>query len=173
MSVPSQPIGQALMAIRQLFGRRGPPPQRVYREPISKPPPSPYTGPINVPPPPEQRQKVLYRVGFNPKQKGRVDPATGERYLTGQYPTKAGVAGALRRVPNGRVQIRIYGTPAWNTKTHTSPPPDRLSNVYVTYFANKAELEAALAGTSDIEDWVFQTGSYTFERVLAVSVGEA
>jgi hypothetical protein len=116
---------------------------------------------------------VLYRVGFNPNQKGRIDPRTGERFLTGQYPTKAGVRGALRRVPQGRVQVRIYGQPAWDTKKHTSPPPDSLGNVFVTYFANKAELETALAGTGDIEDLVFQTGSYTFERVLAVSVGEA
>jgi hypothetical protein len=175
MSGPLQPlqrIGQALGTIGQLFGRRGPPPQRVYREPIGKPPATPYAGPINRPPPPEQQQRALFRVGFNPNQKGRIDPRTGEKFLTGTYPTKVGVEGTLRRVPDGRVQVRVYGTPAWDTRKHTSPPPDQVGNVYVTYFASKSELEAALAGPGDIQDWVFQIGSYNFDRVLTVYVGQ-
>jgi hypothetical protein len=50
-----------------------------------------------------------------------------------------------------------------DTQKHTSPPPDRVGNVFVTYFANKAELETALADTGDIEEWVYQTGNYSFE----------
>jgi hypothetical protein len=169
----SGPVQRIVQAIGGLFGRRGPPPQRVYREPIGKPPATSYTGPINVSPPPEQRQKVLYRVGFNPNQNGRIDPRTGQKFLTGTYPTKAGVEGALRRVPEGRVQVRMYGTPAWDTTKRTSPPPDGLGNVFVTYFANKGELEAALAGPGDMQDFIFQTGSYNFDCVHTVYVGEA
>jgi hypothetical protein len=113
------------------------------RTPVGKAPTTPYTGPIHVAPPPEQRQKALYRVGVNPEQKGTVT-ASGERILTGSLPSKAGVASALARVRTDRTQVRIYGTPDWDTKERTSPPPDKLGNVYVTYFAPTSELEQAL-----------------------------
>jgi hypothetical protein len=162
MSGPLQRIGQALgQAIGQLFGRRGPPPQPVYRERIGKAPKEAPQGPINRPLPPEQQQRTLYRVGLNPD--------TG----LGQYPTKHGVAGALRRVPEGRVQVRVYGQPAWDTSERTSPPPDEAGNVYVTFFANKAELEATLAGPGDMQDWISEVGGYDFDKVLTVWVGQA
>jgi hypothetical protein len=116
---------------------------------------------------------VFYRVGFNPRQKGRINPKTGERFLTGTYPTKAGVEGALRSVPDGRIEVRVYGEPAWDTKKRTSPPPDTLGNTYVTFFSSKADMEAALAGPGTIEDVVSQTGGYDFKQVLSVWVAEA
>ncbi len=154
----SGPFPRIRQALARLFGQT---PQPVYREKIGKPPAMQPTGPINVPLPPEQQHKTLYRVGLNYK--------TG----LGQYPTKAGVAGALSHVKGRRVQVRVYGMPAWDTTKHTSPPPDALGNVTVTYFAPRLELEAALAQPGDIQDWVFQSGSYNFQRVLSVSVGEA
>ncbi len=169
MSGPVQRIGQA---IGQFTRRLGPPPQPVYRERIGKASEQAPTGPINRPSPAEQR-RVFYRVGFDPRQKGRIDPRTGERFLTGTYPTKAGVEGALRSVADGRTEVRVYGEPAWDTKRRTSPPLDSLGNVYVTYFVPKPELEAALAGPGTIEDVVSQTGSYNFKQVLSVWVTEA
>lgn len=166
MTGPLQRVGQA---IGRFLGRRGPPAQRVYREPIGKPPKEAPQGPINRPLPPEQRQQALYRVGINPRQKGRIDPASGERFLTGQYPTKAGVEGALRRVRGPLVQVRAYGRPAWEGTS----PVDELGNKHITFKVPKAELEAALQGPGDIEDVVFQAGGYNFQRVLTVWVGEA
>ena len=147
--------------------------QRAVRTPIGKAPKTPYTGPINVPPPPEQRQKALYRVGINPLQKGRINPATGERFLTGSLPSKAGVAGALARVKSDRAQVRVYGKPAWSTQQRASPPPDALENVYVTYFAPTAELEQALTAQGGIEDWVAATGGYDLQEALTIYVGDA
>jgi hypothetical protein len=167
MSGPLQRFGRAL---RGLFGVTS---QRPVRTPVGKAPATPYTGPINIPPPPEQRQKALYRVGVNPEQKGSVNPATGERFLTGSLPSKAGVAGALARVRTDRTQVRIYGKPAWDTQKQTSPPPDKLGNVYVTYFAPTAELEQALTAQGTIEDWVAATGGYDFQEALTVYVGDA
>jgi hypothetical protein len=169
MSGPLQRIGQV---VGQSIRRLGPPPQPVYRERLGKAPETASTGPINRPSPAEQR-RLFYRVGFNPKQKGRVDAKTGERFLTGTYPTKAGVEGALRSVPDGRTEVRVYGEPAWDTRKRTSPPPDALGNTYVTFFTSKADLEAALAGPGTMEDVVAQTGSYDFKQVLTVWVGEA
>jgi hypothetical protein len=123
-------------------------------------------------PPPEQRQKALYRVGINPEQKGSINPATGERFLTGSLPSKAGVAGALARVKGDRTQVRVYGRPAWSTQLRASPPPDALKNVYVTYLARTAELEQALTAHGSIEDWIAATGSYDFQEALTVYVGE-
>jgi hypothetical protein len=151
------PLQQAWQAIRKFFGQA---PQPVYRERIGKGPAVAPQGPINRPLPPEQQQKTLYRVGVNPK--------TG----LGQYPTKEGVAGALHYVPSGRVQVRIYGEPGWDTAERTSPPPDEEGNVFTTFFASKAELEAALAGPGDLQDVVAQTGNYDFSQVLTVSVGK-
>ncbi len=168
MSGPLQRIGQAT---GQFIRRLGPPPQPVYRERVGKKPEQAPQGPINQPSPTEQR-RVMYRVGFNPRQKGRVS-ASGERFLTGTYPTKAGVEGALGSVPDGRVEVRVYGEPNWDTKRRTSPPSDALGNVYTTYFVPKPELESALAGPGTIEDVVASTGSYNFKQVLSVWVTEA
>ena len=110
---------------------------------------------------------------MNPKQKGRIDPKTGERFLTGEFPTKAGVEGALRSVPDGRIEVRVYGEPDWDTKKRTSPPPDALGNVYTTFFTSKADLEAALAGPGTIEDVMSQMGNYNFKQVLTVWVAES
>jgi len=166
----SGPIQRFGGSRKSLFGATS---QRAIRTPIGKVPKTPYIGPINVPPPPEQRQKALYRVGINPEQKGSINPATGERFLTGSLPSKAGVARALARVKGDRAQVRVYGKPAWSTQQRASPPPDALENVYVTYFAPTADLEQALAAQGGIEDWVAATGSYDFQEALTVYVGYA
>ncbi len=87
-------------------------------------------------------------------------------------PTKQGVEGTLRYVPDGRVEVRVYGEPSWDTSKRTSPPPDQFDNVHVTFFTNKAELEAALASGGSLEDWVANQGGWNFQQVLAVSVAE-
>jgi hypothetical protein len=125
-----------------------------------------------VAPPPEQQQKALYRVGINPQQKGSIDPATGERFLTGSLPSKSGVARALARVKSDRTEVRVYGTPAWSTQQRASPLPDALQNVTVTYLAPTADLEQALAEQGGVEDWVAATGTYDFQEVLTVFVRE-
>lgn len=167
MSGPIQRLGRAL---RSWFGATS---QRAVRTPVGKAPKTPYVGPINVAPPPEQRQKTLYRVGVNPEQKGSINPSTGERFLTGSLPSKAGVAGALSRIRSERAQVRVYGKPAWSTQQRTSPPPDALDNVYVTFFASTAELEQALTSQGSIEDWVAATGGFDFQEALTVYVGDA
>jgi hypothetical protein len=157
-------------ALRGLFGQTA---QRAVRTPVGKAPATPYTGPINIAPPPEQQQKALYRVGVNPEQKGSINPMTGERFLTGSLPSKAGVAGALSRVRSDRAQVRVYGKPAWDTTRVKSPLPDELGNVYVTYFAPTVNLEQALTQSGSIEDWVAATGGYDFQEALTVYVGNA
>jgi hypothetical protein len=129
---------------------------------VGKAPATPYTGPINVAPPPEQQQKAFYRVGVNPEQKGQRDPVTGDRFLTGSLPTRAGVAAALGRVSSDRAQVRVYGKPAEGSISNTSPP-DGLDNVYRTFFASTIELEQALIQAGSIEEWVSATGGYDFQ----------
>jgi hypothetical protein len=109
----------------------------------------------------------------NPEQKGSVNPVTGERFLTGSLPSKAGVAGALSRVRGDRAQVRVYGKPNWDTTKVKSPLPDALGNVFVTYFAPTIELEQALTQPGSIEDWVAATGGLDFQEVLTIYVGNA
>jgi hypothetical protein len=116
---------------------------------------------------------VFFRVGFDLRQKGHVDPRTGERFLTGTYPTKAGVGGALRYVTTDPVEVRVYGKPAWDVKKRTSRPPDALGNAYTTFLLPKSELETALSGAGTIEEVILQMGSYEFKQVLSVWVAEA
>jgi hypothetical protein len=106
-------------------------------------------------------------------QKGSINPTTGERFLTGSLPSKAGIARALARVKSDRTQVRVYGKPAWSTQQRASPPPDALENVYVTYFAPTAELEQALTAQGSIEDWVAETGGYDLQEALTIYVGDA
>ncbi len=147
----------ALRTTRQAFGRE---PGRVHKEAVRVNPASPETRPV-------------WRVGVDYKQKGRVDPASGERFVTGNKPTKADIAAALARVKSGRVEVFVCGKPAWDTSKQKSPPPDAMGNVHQSFFKPKSELEAALLGSGDVEDWVSAEGNLNFAEVLAVSVGEA
>jgi hypothetical protein len=157
MPGPFDAIRSALRAARAVFGYS---PQRVHTEAVRVNPKSSETRPV-------------YRVGTDYKQKGRIDPATGQRFVTGNRASKPGIAAALARVPSGRVEVTIYGKPSWDTRKVKSPPPDARGNVHISFFGFKSDLEAALLGSRDVEDWTAQQGGYNFEEVDAVSVGEA
>jgi hypothetical protein len=69
--------------------------------------------------------------------------------------------------------VRVYGKPDWDITKVKSPLPDKLGNVYVTYFAPTVHLEQALTQTGSIEDWVAATGGYDFKEALTIFVGNA
>jgi hypothetical protein len=126
----SSPLHQLADAQQRVFSRAR---QPVYRTPIGKPAPG-------------REQRVLRRIGLNPE--------TG----LGQYPTPSGVHGAVQRVRTDRVEMRVYGKPAWDTHKHTSPEPDAQGKVWWTVHLSRADLDAELS---------HQGPSFTLGRVGA------
>ncbi len=150
----SGPFQQIGKALQRAFGRAR---QPVYRTPIGKQAPG-------------RERRVLRRVGLNPE--------TG----LGQFPTPSGVRGAVQRMHTDRVEMRVYGKPAWDTRKHTSPEPDKQGNVWWTTHVSRAELEAALSQQGPsftlgrvgadpaMADVVFQVAELNFQTIETVEV---
>jgi hypothetical protein len=141
--------------LQQVRGRAE---QPRYRTPIGKP----VEG---------RDRRVLQRIGHNPE--------TG----LGQYPTPAGVLGAVRRIKGHLVEMRVLGQPAWDTSRNTSSEPDEAGRLWVTFKVNRVELEAELRAqgasftlghrgpSPAMDDVVAHVGGYNFQGIWTVEVG--
>ena len=163
----SSPIGRIGRAFRNLFRPSG---QRPVRAPASTPPKTP-AGQA-APTMPSGQEPTGYRVGVNPHQKGSVSKATGERFLTGRLPSKAGVATALGRIPSDHTKVTVYGKPAPGVVSNTSPV-DKLGNVYRSAFVPTVELEQELLQANTMEDFTYAALGLDFEQTLTVYVEPA